>query len=58
MQVERYKEGILTVSFPVKFVRNWVQEHYVNEFLQYARLVFPRLKKVEFIVRGLGATTR
>ncbi|MFN0219925.1 MAG: DnaA N-terminal domain-containing protein [Hyphomicrobium sp.] len=53
MQVERYKEGVLTVSFPVKFCRNWVQEHYVSEFLQYARLVFPRLEKVEFIVRGL-----
>ncbi len=51
---ENFAEGVVTVSFPVRFLCTWVKSHYYDDFLTCCRTVFGDVRRVEFLVRSPG----
>lgn len=56
MEFESFDGRIVKVSVPVKFVRNWIHEHYSDHLLHCARAEFAGAERVEVIWRQPGAT--
>jgi chromosomal replication initiator protein len=56
LEFESFDGRIVKVSVPVKFVRNWIQEHYAEHLLHCARVEFTTAERVEVVWRqpGLG----
>ncbi len=54
-EAERYSEQKLTVSVPVKFLRSWIQSHYLDEVLDCARKQFQDIAHVEVALREPSA---
>jgi len=56
LEFESFDGRIVKVSVPVKFVRNWIQEHYAERLLHCARVEFTTAERVEVVWRqpGLG----
>ncbi len=55
MEFEGIENRTLKVSVPVKFVRNWIHEHYSNHILHCARTEFADVERIEVIWREPGA---
>ncbi len=55
MEFEGIENRTLKVSVPVKFVRNWIHEHYSNHILHCARAEFGEVERIEVIWREPGA---
>ena len=55
LDFESFDGRILKVSVPVKFVRNWIQEHYSEQLLHCSRIEFPDAERVDVIWRQPGA---
>ena len=55
LEFESFDGRMLKVSVPVKFVRNWIQEHYSDHLLHCSRLEFATVERVEVIWRQPGA---
>lgn len=51
LDFERYDGTTLTVSVPVKFLKKWLDAHYVDELLRSARSAYHPIERVEIIVR-------
>ncbi len=51
---EQYSEGTLVLSVPVKFLRSWIQSHYLEEVLNCARAEFKDIERVEVELREPG----
>ena len=58
MEFESIDGRMIKVSVPVKFVRNWIQEHYSDHLLQCARAEFATVERVEVIWREPGVATQ
>ncbi len=56
MDLESFDGRLLRVSVPVKFVRNWIHEHYSDHILQCARTEFVTAERIEVVWRQPGAT--
>ena len=55
MEFESFDGRLVRVSVPVKFVRNWIHEHYSDNLLHCARAEFAGAERVEVIQRQPGA---
>jgi len=46
LEFESFDGRIVKVSVPVKFVRNWIQEHYADHLLACSRIEFTSAERV------------
>ena len=51
LEFERFEEGVVEVSVPVKFLRNWIQTHYIADLLECCQAEFAGTEKVEVTLR-------
>jgi chromosomal replication initiator protein len=51
LEFDSLDDASLQVSVPVKFLRNWIVSHYVEELLDCCRGEFPGLERVNVVVR-------
>ncbi len=51
LEFERFEGGIVEVSVPVKFLRNWIQTHYISDLLECCQAEFAGAEKVEVKLR-------
>ncbi len=58
MEFESFDGRIVKVSVPVKFVRNWIHEHYAEHLLQSAQIEFASAERVDVVWRQPGVTQR
>lgn len=58
MEFESFDGRLIKVSVPVKFVRNWIHEHYSDHLLNCARAEFTSAERVEVVWRQPGVTQR
>ncbi len=52
VECEDLRDGVMYVSVPTKFVKAWLEKHFLSRFLKCSRIVFPELTEVRFFVRG------
>jgi chromosomal replication initiator protein len=57
MEFESFDGEVLRLSFPTKFLRNWVQQHYVDVLLKCCAIEFSGAKAVEVELRQPGTIT-
>ncbi len=55
MEFESFDNRLVRVSVPVKFVRNWIHEHYSDHLLACSRTEFPTAERIEVVWRQPGA---
>ena len=56
---EQFDGKTLTLSVPVKFLRNWIQSHYLDDVLASARREYKGIEQIEISLREPGnAKTR
>ena len=55
MEFESFDGRLVRVSVPVKFVRNWIHEHYSDNLLECARIEFATAERIEVVWRQPGA---
>ncbi|MGI9523906.1 MAG: chromosomal replication initiator protein DnaA [Hyphomicrobiaceae bacterium] len=58
VSIERLEGQTLTLSVPVKFLRNWIQSHYLEEVLQCAQQEFSTIDNVEIELRQPGPAVK
>ena len=58
MEFESFDGRMVKVSVPVKFVRNWIHEHYSDHLLQCSLLEFSGAERVEVVWREPGAVAQ
>lgn len=54
LEFECFDRGTVVVSVPVKFLRTWIQSHYLDDLLNCSRIEFQGAERVEVIVREPG----
>ena len=55
MEFDAISSDTITVSVPVKFLRNWIQAHYVSDLLTCCRKEFPAIERVNVQLRQPAA---
>ena len=58
LEFESFDGRIVKVSVPVKFVRNWIQEHYADHLLACSRIEFATAERVDVIWRQPGSAAQ
>lgn len=58
MEFESFDGRIVKVSVPVKFVRNWIDEHYSKQLLECALIEFDTAERVDVVWRQPGAVSQ
>ena len=58
LEFESFDGRIVKVSVPVKFVRNWIQEHYADHLLACSRIEFTSAERVDVIWRQPGSAAQ
>jgi len=56
--IERYTDNVFTLSVPQKFLRHWIQSHYMEDLLECARKEFPDIVRVEVELREPSAPAK
>jgi chromosomal replication initiator protein len=51
LEFDRFEGRVLTVSVPVKFLRNWIQSHYSDALLACCKTEFDGVERVEVVLR-------
>src|SRR5688572_11183922 len=51
MELDAYESGVVQVSVPTKFLRNWLQSHYADRLTACCRAEMASVERVEFRVR-------
>ncbi len=51
LEFERFEGGVVEVSVPVKFLRNWIQTHYIADLLECCQAEFAGAERVEVKLR-------
>jgi chromosomal replication initiator protein len=51
LEFDSYDDSSVQVSVPVKFLRNWIQSHYVEELLLCCKAEFAGIERVDILVR-------
>jgi chromosomal replication initiator protein len=51
LEFDSFNGRIVTVSVPVKFLRNWIQSHYADALLACCRAEFDNAERVEVVLR-------
>ena len=57
LEFESFDGRVVKVSVPVKFVRNWIQEHYADHLLRCSRVEFPNVERVDVVWRQPGTVS-
>jgi chromosomal replication initiator protein len=57
LEFESFDGRVIKVSVPVKFVRNWIQEHYAEHLLHCSRIEFVSAERVDVVWRQPGVPT-
>ncbi len=58
LEFESFDGRVVKVSVPVKFVRNWIHEHYAEHLLHCSRAEFANAERVDVIWRQPGAAVQ
>src|SRR4029078_365514 len=58
LEFESLAARIVKVSVPLKFVRNWIQEHYADHLLACSRIEFTSAERVDVIWRQPGSAAQ
>ncbi len=58
LEFEDFDGRVVKVSVPVKFVRNWIQEHYAERLLHCSRVEFATAERVEVVWRQPGVAVQ
>ena len=51
LEFDRFDGRVVTVSVPVKFLRNWIQSHYIDALLTACRAEFESAERVDVVLR-------
>ena len=51
LEFDRFDGRIITVSVPVKFLRNWIQSHYMDALLECCSAEFDGAERVDVVLR-------
>jgi chromosomal replication initiator protein len=54
LEFDGFDGKTVTVSVPVKFLRNWIQSHYLDDLLTCCRAEFKAAERVEVVLRQPG----
>ncbi|MCB1520521.1 MAG: chromosomal replication initiator protein DnaA [Hyphomicrobiaceae bacterium] len=54
MEFDSFDGAVLQVSVPVKFLRNWIQNHYESVLLACCRAEFKSVERVDVVLRQPG----
>ena len=54
IEFDSFRDGVLRISFPTKFLKNWVQSHYVEEMLRCCAVEFTGVTSLEIVLRQPG----
>jgi chromosomal replication initiator protein len=57
LEFDEFDGKTVKVSVPVKFLRNWIQSHYLDDLLQCAQAEFTGAERVEVLVRTPGGVS-
>ncbi|MDX2288209.1 MAG: chromosomal replication initiator protein DnaA [Hyphomicrobiaceae bacterium] len=58
LEFDEFDGKVVRVSVPVKFLRNWIQSHYVDVLLSCCQVEFPGAEKVDVGLRTPGSLAR
>ncbi|MCH9808144.1 MAG: chromosomal replication initiator protein DnaA [Alphaproteobacteria bacterium] len=58
IEFDAFENGVVEVSVPVKFLRNWIQTHYIADLLECCQAEFKGAEKVEVKLRQPRAAAR
>jgi chromosomal replication initiator protein len=58
LEFESFDGRVVKVSVPVKFVRNWIQEHYAERLLHCSRVEFATAERVDVVWRQPGSVVQ
>ncbi len=51
IEFDRFEEGVVHATVPVKFLRNWIRNHYVADLLECCKAEFEGAERVEVELR-------
>jgi chromosomal replication initiator protein len=51
LECDTLEDGVLRVSVPQKFLKNWIQTHYTEQLLACMKLEFPEINRVDVLLR-------
>lgn len=54
LEFDAVRDGTVFVSVPVKFLRNWIQSHYLDDLLSCCQTELPEVEAAEVCVRQHG----
>ncbi|MDX2308869.1 MAG: chromosomal replication initiator protein DnaA [Hyphomicrobium sp.] len=54
LEIESFDGQAVTTSVPVKFLKTWIQSHYIEDLLNCCRLEFQAAERVDVVVRQPG----
>lgn len=57
IEFDSFENGVVVVSVPVKFLRNWIQTHYISDLLECCQAEFKGAEKVDVKLRQPRAAT-
>ena len=57
LEIEAFDGQTVTISLPVKFLRNWIQRHWPDELLECCRAEFTGARHVNLILRRPGSSS-
>lgn len=55
LEFDSFDAGVVRVTVPVKFLRNWIQAHYAEDLLACCRAEFAEAERVEVTLRQPGS---
>ncbi len=58
MEFESVENGVVKISVPVKFLRNWIKSHYEKVLLECCQAEFKDTTKVDVVLRQVGSNTK
>ena len=58
LEIDRFDGRVITASVPVKFLRNWIQSHYMEALLECCKAEFDGAERVDVILREPAANVQ
>lgn len=51
MELQAYYEGTMEISVPTRFMRDWIQGHYLDQILELCKKESPQIERLQFVVQ-------
>lgn len=58
VEAEKFEDNTLTLTVPVKFLRSWIQSHYLDDVLTCSRKEFKAVEQVDVALREPGGVAK